>query len=151
MSRKSTQVGFTLVEVMVALAIIGVALGAAVQAVSVANNNAANLSQQTLARWVAMNQIVRVQMSGEWPNIGKTTGTEEMANATWHWQVEVIKTQDDRLRQLQAAAGIDKDKMQTTVTAYVHNRVKTTDNAVNTNNNNGQPNQRRAVNDSDHD
>lgn len=147
-SHNVKQTGFTLVEVMVALAIIGIALGATVQAVSVANNNAANLSQQTLARWVAMNQIVRVQMSGEFPNIGKTSGTEEMANATWHWQVEVMKTQDTQLRQLQASAGISKQNMQTTVTAYVHNRVKTTDNAGNINNNNGSPSrQDRVVND----
>lgn len=121
---KASNAGFTLVEVMVALAIIGVALGAAVQAVSVANHNAANLSQQTFARWVAMNQIVRVQTSGQWLDLGKSDGTEEMANATWHWQMDVVETEDDGLRQLQVSAGLSPDVMQVTMIAYLHNRTQ---------------------------
>ena len=47
--------GFSLLEVLVALAILGISLGAAIKATSSSLGNAGYLQQRTLAHWVAMN------------------------------------------------------------------------------------------------
>ena len=61
------QHGFTLLEVMVALAVIAFALAAAVSAVSGNTRNAAGLQQRTYAHWVAMNKMAELQISQQWP------------------------------------------------------------------------------------
>jgi general secretion pathway protein I len=62
--------GFTLLEVLVALVIVGTALGACLRAVgSLASNNEA-MRETTLATWSAENRLARIRIDAEWPAIG---------------------------------------------------------------------------------
>lgn len=62
--------GFTLLEVLVALVIVGTALGACLRAVgSLANNNEA-MRETTLATWSAENRLAHIRIDGEWPALG---------------------------------------------------------------------------------
>ncbi len=77
--------GFTLIEVMVALAVLAIALGAAIQAVSAQVSSADHLRGRTFAHWVAMNQIAEIQVMNRFPPVGRERGEEEMAGHRWHW------------------------------------------------------------------
>ncbi len=62
--------GFTLLEVLVALVIVGTALGACLRAVgSLAGNNEA-MREITLATWSAENRFAHIRIDAEWPAIG---------------------------------------------------------------------------------
>jgi general secretion pathway protein I len=62
--------GFTLIEVLVAVAIVAVALAAGMRVAGTLTDNAVRLSAVTAAQWCADNQLVLLQLQGGRPAIG---------------------------------------------------------------------------------
>ncbi|MEN8214817.1 MAG: type II secretion system minor pseudopilin GspI [Pseudomonadota bacterium] len=92
--------GFTLLEVLVALAILAVALAAAIKVSAENAENARYLRDKTLAHWVAMNVLTEIQVRSEWPELGKKEGAAMMAEREWYWNMTVSETADNELRRL---------------------------------------------------
>ncbi len=89
------QRGFTLLEVLVALAIVAIALGAGIKAAGSNVDNVAYLRDRTLAHWVAMNKLAEMETMKKFPSPGTTErGTMLMAEHEWHWKVETKVTKD---------------------------------------------------------
>ncbi len=99
--------GFTLLEVMVALAVIAIGLGAVITEASRNISNATLLEAKTLGHWVATNKIVEVQVSADWPSAGEEKGDLEMAGRDWYWRTIVIDTPDDRVKRLDVEVRTD--------------------------------------------
>lgn len=82
--------GFTLVEVMVALAVIAIALPALLFSVMQQLDGTAYIRDKNIAQWVALNKMTELRLTnrqtGKIPK-GKLTGKEEMAGRDWHWSV----------------------------------------------------------------
>ncbi len=98
MSSISKKQGFTLLEVLVALAVLAIGL-AAVMKVSIENaENARYLRDKTLAHWVAMNVLTEIQIREESPKLDE--GTAMMAAREWVWVLKVSETMDKDLRRL---------------------------------------------------
>lgn len=93
--------GFTLIEILIAMAILAIAMGALLQSAAQNASNTASLRDRTLAQWVAANKLAELQTQKTWSPIGKTKGEMSMANAKWYWQVEVLKVNDDDLRRVE--------------------------------------------------
>lgn len=85
--------GFTLIEVLVALAIVAVGMAAVLGTLSSSADTIAYLRDKTFANWVALNQIALVRLSGQLPAPGKSDGDSEFAGRKWHWHQEVSTTQ----------------------------------------------------------
>ncbi len=94
------QHGFTLLEILVAMAVLAIALAAVVGSTSQHVNNLNRLYERTVAEWVAMNQITAWQLQGEWPAVGTREGDIEMAKREWHWRITISNTDDDSIRRL---------------------------------------------------
>jgi general secretion pathway protein I len=62
--------GFTLVEVLVALAIVAIALGAGLRASGVLTDNAQRLSDVIAAQWCADNQLTGLRLTRSFPGVG---------------------------------------------------------------------------------
>lgn len=92
--------GFTLVEVLVAVAVLAIALGAVISAMARQADNAGYLKQKTLALWVAHNRLSEVQLDPQAPATGRSDGKSEMSGVEWKWRMEVKATEDDRLRRV---------------------------------------------------
>lgn len=93
--------GFTLLEVLVALTIVAVALGAIIKSTGDAARNTAHLRDKTFAQWVALNQLAQLQVSREWPETGSRAGTEEMGNADWDWTRTVMESGQPGVRRVE--------------------------------------------------
>ncbi|WP_412022740.1 type II secretion system minor pseudopilin GspI [Burkholderia cepacia] len=63
--------GFTMIEVLVALAIIAVALAASIRAVGTMATNASDLHRRLLAGWSADNALAQLRLTHAWPEIGE--------------------------------------------------------------------------------
>lgn len=100
--KPALQRGFTLLEILVALAIAAIALGAFIKATGESAQNVANLRDRTLASWVALNRINQLLLSKEWPEKDSTSnGKEAMAGREWRWDLRVSDTSDKDLRRLE--------------------------------------------------
>jgi general secretion pathway protein I len=63
--------GFTLLEVLVALVIVGTALGASLRAVGSLTQNSADLRASMMATWSAENRLTQIRLAHEWPALGQ--------------------------------------------------------------------------------
>jgi general secretion pathway protein I len=63
--------GFTLLEVLVALVIIGTALGASLRAIGSLTQNSADLRASMMANWSAENRLSQIRLAHEWPALGR--------------------------------------------------------------------------------
>lgn len=95
--------GFTLVEVLVAVAVLAIALSAVIAAMARQADNAGYLKQKTVALWVAHNRLAELQLQTEPPAIGRADGEVEMAGAKWRWETLVTNTEDERLRRAEVS------------------------------------------------
>ena len=110
---KKKSAGFTLLEVLIALGILGVALGAITQSVGSAINNVGYLRDKTFAHWVGMNRIAEVRSNGKWPSLGSSNGSEVLGNHEWYWKETVSPLSEEfkSLRRVELEVRADrKDK-----------------------------------------
>ena len=85
------QRGFTLIEVMIALAIVALSVGALLGTITSSASNIIYLKDKTLAEWVALNRIAEIRIGQQMPDKGKRTGNAEMGGMRWQWEEEVIE------------------------------------------------------------
>lgn len=97
--------GFTLIEVVVAVAIIAIGMGAVISGTARYADHAAGLREKTVALWVAHNRLTEIGLQPSWPELGASDGDVEMAGAEWHWEVKVLETPDPRVRRVDIQVG----------------------------------------------
>jgi len=85
--------GFTLIEVLVALAIVVLGMAAVMGALTSSADTIVYMRDKTFAQWVALNQITTLRLSGQPPPTGGSDGDAQFAGRTWHWHQEVVKTE----------------------------------------------------------
>ncbi len=85
-------VGFTLIEMLVALAILAIALAAVQRSVAGSLDNAFELKQRLLASWVADNRLTELRATRLLPPPGDATGEEIQAGITFRWKSQVSFT-----------------------------------------------------------
>jgi general secretion pathway protein I len=93
--------GFTLIEVVIAVAVLAVAMAALISGMARYADNAAGLREKTLALWVAHNRLTEIDLEPAWPALGKSDGDAELAGIEWRWSVEVAETPDPDVRRIE--------------------------------------------------
>jgi general secretion pathway protein I len=94
--------GFTLVEVLVALAIVAIALTAGLQATSALTSNALRQSTVMLAHICAENELVKARLSRALPDVGDSTVACPQANRDFVVSVGVRPTPNPNFRRIDA-------------------------------------------------
>ncbi|MGQ0619401.1 MAG: type II secretion system minor pseudopilin GspI [Panacagrimonas sp.] len=122
-ARPSSGDGFTLVEVLVAVAVLAIAMAAIISAMARQADNAGYLRQKTIAIWVAHNHLTELQLKPEWPAIGRADGKMEMSGVEWKWETMVTKAPgQDKLRRIDIkvfAPGQKKDGALAQLTSFI--------------------------------
>jgi general secretion pathway protein I len=97
---RSEAAGFTLIEVLVALAIVTIGMAAVLEALTSSADTVMYLENKTFAQWVALDQMEHVRLSGSFPADGTRTGELEMAGRNWEWRQKVVDSQVPGVRQI---------------------------------------------------
>jgi len=84
--------GFTLVEVMVALAIIALSLTAIAAKMSRMIDTSNSMRERTYASWIAQNKITELRLANVIPEVSTTSGDVEYADQTWRWRAVVSES-----------------------------------------------------------
>jgi general secretion pathway protein I len=84
--------GFTLVEVMVALAIAALGLAAVTVSVSQMVEAAIAMQQRSYASWIAQNRITELRLANVVPEVSSTSGQTEYAGVDWDWRATISET-----------------------------------------------------------
>lgn len=84
--------GFTLIEVLVALVIVALGVGALAAALVAAASGTARLRERTLAEWVAMDRITETRLAAEFPALGRSAGEVLQGDRRWRWEQTVEVT-----------------------------------------------------------
>jgi general secretion pathway protein I len=124
------QRGFSLLEVLVALAILAIALAASVRAVGEQARTAEILRDGSYARWVAANLIAETRLNEAFPAPGTREGQSRMAGRVWRWRLVVSDTPDGDIRRLDAAvfpgdASVDEQSPMVTLSGFASGRDRT--------------------------
>lgn len=96
----SKTAGFTIIEVLVAMAILAVAGVAVVRSTSQHINAISTVKDVTFSSWVAENRMVELQLDNKWPPSNNKKGKMEMAGREWYWRQKVEKVTDDKMRKV---------------------------------------------------
>jgi len=97
---KFTAQGFSLLEMLVALAIVAIGLTAALRASGVGIEGVGEYRNHMLALWLAENIVAERTARGDWPSPGTTTSEEVFANHRFVVQQEIKTTPNRRFRRL---------------------------------------------------
>lgn len=92
--------GFTLVEVLVALAIVSIALLAALRAAGQGTTAVGELRLRLLAGWVAENRLAEHRARGDWLALGIGRGMQSQGGVEFAWREEVIATPNAAFRRV---------------------------------------------------
>lgn len=121
MNNKRYSLGFTLIEVLLALSVFSLAGLALLDTADTHFNSLNNIENKMIADWVASNQLVEANLNETWPPKNNKKGKVEMAGREWHWTQKVINTQDNNMRSIVIEVrGSEKDELAlTSLMTYV--------------------------------
>lgn len=102
--------GFTLVEALVALAIISIALISALHVAGQSTANVGELRERLLAGWVAENMLAEHRARGDWLATGISRGTERQGGLQFAWRREVTTTPNSAFRRIDVFVSAASDE-----------------------------------------
>jgi general secretion pathway protein I len=112
--------GFTLIEVMVALAIAALSLAAVAASVSQMIDAGSTMQERTYASWIAQNKIAEMRLANTVPEVSETSGEIEYAGLEWGWRATVSETGvEDLFRVDVAISYAGSDDVLRTVSGFI--------------------------------
>lgn len=102
--------GFTLMEMLVAVGVLAIALGAIIGNAARYADSAAGLRDKSIALFVARNRMTELELSPTWPATGRANEDVEMGGLKWTWRTEVKTTPDPNLRRVDVRVEKKGDK-----------------------------------------
>ena len=98
--------GFTLLETLVALAIVALGMTAVHVQLNRYAIGASFIEYKVLASWIASNRIAELSVAPQWPPLGETQDELEYARRTWIWRAEISPTPVDNLRRVDVSVAL---------------------------------------------
>lgn len=115
--------GFTLMEIMVALAVLALALGSLIKLSGEQTASLGYLQSKTVAHWVAMNRVAELAQARFRGQRLRKNGVEEQLGFEWHWRVEIQDTPVEEIKRVEVQVRRDPldERPVTTLLAFIEN------------------------------
>lgn len=113
--------GFTLIEVMVALVVVTLGMTAVYMQLSQYASNAIYLRDKTLASWIGSNTVTELSIQPDWPETGDEELEVPFADRLWTVTIEITETEVDNLRRADVSIALAErpDRIIHTVSALI--------------------------------
>lgn len=107
--KKSSESGFTLIEVLLALSIIAIALTALLKAISQNVETTRRIKEKSVSHWVAMQGVAMIQLNLLQINQSQeTTQDTTMLNEHWYWRAKVSSTPQKNIQKIVISVSTEK-------------------------------------------
>ena len=94
--------GFTLIEVLVALAIVAITLGAGIKAAGALSNNAERLAQVSEAQWCADNMLTGLKLAHQALSVGDSEFACDQLGRSYRGKLGIRPTPNPNFRRVDA-------------------------------------------------
>jgi general secretion pathway protein I len=101
--------GFTLLEVLIALAVVSIALAALVSAIGTQTRITERLRAKAFAQIVAGNVYNELRLAERWPEVGERDGRSTMAQQRFTWRMAIKTTELPDMRRVEISVLRDAD------------------------------------------
>lgn len=115
----SRATGFSLLEVLVALAILAVAMAALVRTAGMEAASLAQVRERSQAQWIASNLIAEARLQATTPATGTRDGRLEYARREWRWRMDVAGSGVPGIRRIDVSVGPADGPVTLTLTGFV--------------------------------
>jgi len=95
--------GFTLLEILVALAVLAIALTATARGLGAAIDTTAALRDRTIARWVAEDRLGELELRKAWPALDVKEGDADIGGHAFRWREQTSATPVARMRRVEVS------------------------------------------------
>lgn len=106
---KQVSAGFTLLEILAALLIVAVGLGAVSKVIGSTAVVLQISEERLMGSWVASNHLAELRLSRVWPAAGETDQQTSMGGRTWYLRQKVSTTTDSDLLRIDIDVFSDTD------------------------------------------
>lgn len=110
--------GFTLIEVLVALAILAIALSASMRTLNLATEAARDSRERLVSTWVLQNRLAEIEARRTFPAEGETRGETDYAGLRIQWRQVVKSTPNPAFRRIELTAGLTGDHALAALTGF---------------------------------
>ncbi len=100
--------GFTLLEVLAALAVVAIALTALFSALTQGTRLTSRVEERMIGNWVASNTMTELKAFNSWPQTGERKVDVQMAGREWYVVHTIKETKDENIRRIEVNVSLDK-------------------------------------------
>jgi len=100
--------GFTLLEVLVALAIVSLGMLAVFSQAGQSIQATVLMRDKTIASWIAMNRMTEIALDSGLPETGEGNGELEFAGRRWRWREEISETPAPAIRRVDISVSLER-------------------------------------------
>lgn len=99
--------GFSLLEVLVALAVLALGMAAVVRTAGQQATLLRQAREHAFAQWVASNAITEARLAHDLPDSGLREGVADMGGRRWRWRMQIAATPVAGVRRLEVSVAAD--------------------------------------------
>lgn len=104
--------GFTLVEVLVALAVLAIALPSLMISISGQIAGFSHIRDKSTAHWVATNKLTELRLKNRYKDVlpsDRQEGSQTMLEREWYWSIDTEKTNEDQMLEVTVQVRLEND------------------------------------------
>ncbi len=113
--------GFTLVEVLVALTILAITMGAYLSQLNTQISQTNHIRNRTLAHWAGQNHLATLRIENQWPGLGKQTFSNLQGQQEWQIQQQVSATHNGLIKRVELRMFASNGEFAGTLVGYLAN------------------------------